>query len=525
MHQYSINSSGETDKRHRYYLALFLICLGINIYYCLIGFNHFILDRHSFRQTQTALSAYYILKDGFKIAYETPILGHPWIIPFEFPLYQWIVVFFKMHSSFSLDACGRIVSLSFFYLSLIPVYQMLKRFAGNPYRAFFILCFILVNPIYIFWSRTFMIESTALFFSSCFAWQSIEFVYKQKGLNIMLALIFGILGALVKITTLIPFIAFIGILVLIRLLKREISHQNLRQYIRYLFPLGIVCLSPIIAIKCWISFSDNLKHANLYAYNITSAHSLGSWNFGTLNQKLSPMVWAKIFFNSGIHNTLVISIIFSLLLLASFLIIFIKKFPFYRTILVLLALYLTAPVIFTNLHFIHTYYTYANSIFLCAAIGFACLSFLNNPKRIFNNFGLFFSIFTLFFLLYSYQYVYHKYQRTNNTDLVNTCNFVKGITKEKEVILVYGNDWGSEYAYYSGRKTIALRNVFSSIQDTTFRSLMALHTNYTISTLVLVLKKPEDKDIAYNERFLEELIQTFGFHLIKKQKDAYVFKR
>ena len=43
------------------------------------------LDVHSFRQTQTALTSYWFIHQGFQFAYETPVVGAPWAIPFEFP--------------------------------------------------------------------------------------------------------------------------------------------------------------------------------------------------------------------------------------------------------------------------------------------------------------------------------------------------------------------------------------------------------------------------------------------------------
>ena len=44
-----------------------------------------------FRQTQTAISCLFTQRDGYKIAYPTPVLGKPWSAPMEFPLYQWAV--------------------------------------------------------------------------------------------------------------------------------------------------------------------------------------------------------------------------------------------------------------------------------------------------------------------------------------------------------------------------------------------------------------------------------------------------
>src|SRR5579862_7514545 len=45
-----------------------------------------VIGMHAFRQTQTAITSYWMLKGSPWLAYETPVLGPPWSIPFEFPL-------------------------------------------------------------------------------------------------------------------------------------------------------------------------------------------------------------------------------------------------------------------------------------------------------------------------------------------------------------------------------------------------------------------------------------------------------
>jgi hypothetical protein len=49
-----------------------------------------------------------MIKEGWQLAYQTPMLGYPWTIPLEFPFYQLIV----FHAGFSLDAGWRAVSCS-----------------------------------------------------------------------------------------------------------------------------------------------------------------------------------------------------------------------------------------------------------------------------------------------------------------------------------------------------------------------------------------------------------------------------
>ena len=61
----------------------FMVALSLSAYALWIGWDQPIIDQHGFRQTQTALAAYWLLHGGDWLAYETPVLGSPWSIPME----------------------------------------------------------------------------------------------------------------------------------------------------------------------------------------------------------------------------------------------------------------------------------------------------------------------------------------------------------------------------------------------------------------------------------------------------------
>lgn len=144
---------------------LFGVCLIYTIRTASIGWDHTINDRHSFRQSQTATTAYYMVNNPFKLAYETPILGKPWSIPMEFPIYQWIVARIVGILGMPLDQAGRLVSLLFFLSTTIPLFCLLRTAGVSSGYSWLPLTLFVVSPFYIFWSRTFMIESSALFFN------------------------------------------------------------------------------------------------------------------------------------------------------------------------------------------------------------------------------------------------------------------------------------------------------------------------------------------------------------------------
>ena len=93
----------------------FLAALVHSIWMASVGWFNPIYDEHMFRQAQTALSALFLAKGGPFFAYETPLLGAPWAIPFELPVYQWIVAKWHIMSGMPLDQSGRFISRLFFH--------------------------------------------------------------------------------------------------------------------------------------------------------------------------------------------------------------------------------------------------------------------------------------------------------------------------------------------------------------------------------------------------------------------------
>ena len=79
-------SRWSTDTR----LCVALFGFAIVVHVCLstIGLSNTLLGPHSFRQSQTAISTYHFVQHGVVWNYITPILGPPWEIPLEFPLFQ-----------------------------------------------------------------------------------------------------------------------------------------------------------------------------------------------------------------------------------------------------------------------------------------------------------------------------------------------------------------------------------------------------------------------------------------------------
>jgi hypothetical protein len=94
--------------------AIFSLALVQFIVFTVMTLNQPIIDLWAFRPAQTAVSIPYMLRDGAWFAYVTPVLGEPWIVPFEFPFFQWCVALLVQITGAPIDACGRLVKMSGF---------------------------------------------------------------------------------------------------------------------------------------------------------------------------------------------------------------------------------------------------------------------------------------------------------------------------------------------------------------------------------------------------------------------------
>jgi hypothetical protein len=89
-----------------------------------------LFDHFGFRQNQTAMTAqWFDVKNPIRglFFYETPEFGAPWMVPFEFPLYQGVVAILSHRSGLSLTTTGRLVSGLFFLAALIPLWFLVRE--------------------------------------------------------------------------------------------------------------------------------------------------------------------------------------------------------------------------------------------------------------------------------------------------------------------------------------------------------------------------------------------------------------
>ena len=475
------------------------LCGVYNLYGSSIGWNQPILDAHGFRQTQTAINVYYMLHGSPRI-YEDPVLGPPWASPYEFPIFQWTVATIAGLFGTPLDQTGRFVSLVFFWSVLPIVYRLLRSLGLSRALRLVVVSILLVSPHYIFWSRAFMMETTAVLLGmACLAF---VFTYEEKRQArwLVLASVFAILAALAKVTTFATFLAAAWLAVAyFRLADWKQRGWALTLVTRAAVTLAAVTLPAVVAIAWWTHATDLVKAANPLGEPNTSAGA-DAWVFGTVAERLTLDTW-RVIFGRVTHFE------YPWWLLLACLVCLIVAWRRWLVVAACLLLYLTAPLAFTNLHFIHTYYACANLIFLVTALALCVVALLERTgwRRWLGVAAL---LAVIGVSVHSHQTTYAGLQRSNGWLTIAAAKAVNRITEANEVMLGCGFDWSPEIPYYAGRRALMFPKWATG--KTVAQAFQALNS-YKIGAAVVSME-PNFWEGEYAKQFRAALAENLQRH-------------
>ena len=411
------------------------------------------LDVHSFRQTQTALTAYWFTQQGFTWAYETPVGGAPWAIPFEFPIYQLVVALISKGFDFSLDASGRLISYVFLFLSIFPIRSITKKLnLPDSVFVFFVAIFFSM-PIYLYWGRSFMIETAALFFGIATIKYFVDYLLGMRSFAVALFfIVFSSLSVLQKATTALPILGVLSLIFIVFEIRKA-KTANSPIFSRRVLGAGLLILIPVVIGFGWVVFTDHVKLMNPLGGQLTSAE-LSRWNWGTISQKLSSDIWVKVVWKR-IFRPNMGGVIGLFLLITPF----IARIEFRVKAIALSALSLgIVPLfLFTNLHLVHDYYQTANVVFLAyglaIALGMVILPTLG--KRV--------SVLMLIIIVSSNYLALRSgyFPHIKNVFTKENRDLAIGEILSRELpdgmqFVAFGNDWSSTFAYISKRKSFTV---------------------------------------------------------------------
>ena len=430
-------------------VAIFAGMLVLALWLLTRSWHASILDRYEFRQLQTAVAAYWMKADGFRLDYEFPIFGPPWSVPMEFPLYQWIVATASRLLGSGLEPTARGVSVFFFLATLPAVYGLAGLLPMSPSRQLLVVSAVLASPTYLFYGRTFLIETTALCFSAWFLLAQVRAVRDDRGGLAVLAGLLAVLAGLTKITTFAVFLPPAALLTWLHWRPRWAGRgQNPAAFRRSTLLAVAPGLAGLLVAAAWVRHSDRVKDSNPFSGFLT-AREMTHWNWGTWSQRLSVETWT--------HNWLNVSqLVFGLsaIVLLGFCAAIVP--PRYRRAAAWCAgFFLVGPLVFTNLYYRHDYYYCANALFLLMGAGFLLAGIWDSPRlpraaRL-AAVGLF-----LGSQLALFNDSYGDYHRRESQPPPGIALLVRELVPADDVVLIYGWDWSTLVPYYAQRRVVSV---------------------------------------------------------------------
>lgn len=443
----------------------FLVIISLIIR--LININIPILESFGFRQTQTAITVQTWLHEGLSILnYSTPVFGFPYKVPFEFPIYQLSAYLLNISLVNNLDLALRLTNIFYFYVSAWLLYYVCKQLISDKITILIIIGVYLLSPFSIYWSRTSMIDFCSVSFGLAYMLVILKWIVSQRKSLMLLSILIGILAYLTKITSMIPVVVILGFylvimeFVFINMINlnffKEIAVQLKNNWFRY-FQLALMLIIPVVVGYIWVKYTDMVKIQVGQDWLVSSA--LKSWNYGTMEQKLSYENWGVII--NRIYLRMFPYANFIFLIAIVFTAGFLKKDEKRLAIISTLSAIITIFCLF-NLYYVHDYYMMAIMPYLSIVVGI-------NIHHIFKVSVQKKQLVTIIIMIIALSISYIKtpdyfniIKNKNvftyeNNEIVQLGRYLKNISQYDENVIITDADWSPEILYYSERKGLMLK--------------------------------------------------------------------
>lgn len=525
------------ENEHRdYRLAMLLFC-GALVFHCwgaTVGWASLNLPGCEFRQTQTAISAFFIQREhNFSLAYPTPVLGKPWSIPMEFPLYQWTVVWIANALKLPLTQAGRAVSLACFYLGLPALHLLLGRLGIIRSKRLLVMGLIVTCPLYVFYSRAFLIETMALMFGAWFLFAYVSAVEKRHWGWLLVAVAAGVGCGLVKVTTYLFFLmpAFLWTLHWFWQDWRQPAELRVRSLLTRVGWCALAVAAPFVASIWWVHYSDAIKALSVAGACLISGR-MSAYNFG-VGVRFSPDIWRQ-HWHILFHD---LASVWTYVVCGGLALFFARRWWWLISVLVLL--FFAVQVVFPVLYAWHEYYYVACAFAVMIAFGLAvCGVFDSRLPRV--------AVWIVVLLVYGLQVgdyfsYYYPTQKQLSDGGSNVTLALRAVTAPDDVVIIAGDDWNSMTPYYAERRAFMIRRNLETTWDIIVPALdqlkgeevtaLVLHgdqvKNHTLIEMVAE-KFHIDPRPAFQWRditvFLHEQIRGRSIPILKNIPDLKVFE-
>lgn len=408
-----------------------------------LGLGDPIVDEFSFRQTQTAITVRTFVDEGIDLLhYQTPVFGPPWEVPFEFPIFQATAALLARSADDVERAC-RLANLLYFTLAAPFLFLLTRQFVRRPAVAVCVTAAYLCHPYNVFWSRTAMIDYCSVFFALGYLYFFARHLTGRGGWGaLLLAVLFGTLGALTKVTTM-P-VAAVPVLWLAGRRLAEHARAAGRPWsgpaARTALALAAGALIPLAAAQLWVAHTDRVKAATPAAAPMTSGR-LTAWVYGPLSQRATPATWGRIAWRLDYPYLMAAGLLWAAARL---------RRPERGFVLSMILGAVLTVAVFFNLHYIHSYYQMActPAVAVASGLGLYVVAFriVRRPALQWGLLGV----------LLVPMVARGHYTLTHPTkvqyDPAAVGAYLRSVTEPGEWVVIEGADWNPDVLFHARRK-------------------------------------------------------------------------
>jgi hypothetical protein len=324
--------------------------IGIGTLIRIPQLHHSLNELYEFRQTQTAFVIRKYARDGINLlSTPLPVFGKNSNVPMEFPLFQALGALL-VHTGLSPDVAARLLALVSFQASGLLLALILLRWHGRLVAVVAVALFEFL-PFGLYWGAASLID----FFSVALALMMVYFLDRWFNGGSTLTLVAGSLAAvlafLVKPTTAPSWslLLLASAAIVIHRIGWRVSWKRIVMGFAIAPGLGL------FAATIWTGYADSIKKNNPLTEFIMSS-ALGDWNFGTPAQRMDPSVYLMVL--SRVTGQITGPGMVALLLGVVAAVVLPDPKQRLSTCGFLLVA-ISAPLVFLNLYYVHTYYLIA----------------------------------------------------------------------------------------------------------------------------------------------------------------------
>jgi hypothetical protein len=259
-------------SKKTFHNVLFVLCLGLMAwgysYPKVVSYGP--VSLHYWRQSDGASMARMYYENGmnfFEPMVHNQVGGQNHAVG-EFPvLYYAVACLYKLFGPD--DAIFRLFNFSIFFLGVLALFNLMLDHLRHVWLAFLPGLMLFASPLVAYYALNFIPNTTALGLFLIAAWIYNRYVLSRKLWVFYLSVLFLLLVALIKVTMLIPFLAWVGAGILLSLIP------TWRRYYPAFFPpirhllvsLPIIVL-PFIAWLMWAKQYNEIHGAGIFLLSI-----------------------------------------------------------------------------------------------------------------------------------------------------------------------------------------------------------------------------------------------------------------